>query len=93
MLKIAELAPDALGSEVTVEDLARVIELWTGIPASRIQESELKKLADLENVLASKVIGQKRRFPPLLPPFAAVRSGRISPAAVLPPSFLLVLLV
>lgn len=56
--KIEELAPAALGAEVTVEDLAHVIELWTGIPASRIQESELKKLAALEDVLRSKVIGQ-----------------------------------
>ncbi len=57
--KIEELAPAALGAEVTVEDLAHVIELWTGIPASRIQESELKKLASLEDVLGAKVVGQK----------------------------------
>ena len=72
--KIAELAPDALGSEVTVEDLARVIELWTGIPASRIQESELKKLADLENVLASKVIGQKEAVSAVA---AAIRRSKV----------------
>ena len=37
-------------------DLAKVIELWTGIPASRIQENELKKLADLESVLNLSLI-------------------------------------
>ena len=57
--KTKSLEQDALHSSVTEEDLAHVIELWTGIPASRIQESELKKLADLEGKLNSKVIGQK----------------------------------
>ena len=56
--KTKSLEQDALHSSVTEEDLAHVIELWTGIPASRIQESEPKKLADLENKLNSKVIGQ-----------------------------------
>ena len=41
------------------QDLAKVIELWTGIPASRIQESELKKLAHLEERLSARVIGQE----------------------------------
>ena len=50
-----ELAPAALGAEVEEADLAKVIELWTGIPASRIQENELKKLADLESVLNTKI--------------------------------------
>ena len=39
-------------------DVAKVIELWTGIPASRVQENELKKLADLEEVLKQQIIGQ-----------------------------------
>lgn len=39
-------------------DLARVIELWTGIPASKVQESDLKKLAGLEGELNRKIIGQ-----------------------------------
>ena len=57
--KVTELAPQALGAVVEEQDLARVIELWTGIPASKIQESELKKLADIEGVLNSKIIGQE----------------------------------
>ena len=43
--KVQELAPEALGAQVTEEDIAKVIELWTGIPASRVQENELKKLS------------------------------------------------
>ena len=44
---------------VTMEDLARVIELWTGIPAVKINESEFEKLRDLEANLNQKVIGQE----------------------------------
>ena len=36
---------------VTEKDVAKVIELWTGIPATKIEESELHRLADLENAL------------------------------------------
>jgi len=49
-------------SEITVEmaDVAKVIELWTGIPASKIEENEYRKLAKLEEKLASRVIGQQK---------------------------------
>jgi ATP-dependent Clp protease ATP-binding subunit ClpC len=68
------LAPAALGTQVEEQDVAKVIELWTGIPASRIQESELKKLADLENVLNSKVIGQREAVAAVA---AAIRRSRV----------------
>lgn len=44
--------------QVTEEDLAKVVELWTGIPASKIAESEFAKLGHLEEHLSAKVIGQ-----------------------------------
>lgn len=72
--KVKELAPAALGSEVKEEDIAHVIELWTGIPASRVQENELRKLADLENKLGSKVIGQKEAVAAVA---AAIRRSRV----------------
>ena len=56
--KSKALEKDALGTSVTEEDLAHVIELWTGIPSSKVQENELKKLAKLEDKLKSKIIGQ-----------------------------------
>ncbi len=43
---------------VTEEDLANVIELWTGIPQSRVRENELLKLKDIEDHLKKKIIGQ-----------------------------------
>ena len=43
---------------VTLEDLSKVIEMWTGIPASKIQETECKRIGKLEDNLKSKGIGQ-----------------------------------
>ena len=54
-----ELEPEAVNVQVTEEDLAKVIELWTGIPSSRIRENELAKLHDLEEKLNKKIIGQE----------------------------------
>lgn len=69
-----------MGAEVEEADLAKVIELWTGIPASRIQENELKKLSDLESVLNAKIIGQEEAVSAIS---AAIRRSRvqISPGA------------
>ncbi len=53
-----QLLPNAGAGEVTADDLARVIELWTGIPASKVKESDLQKLANLEDRLKEKIIGQ-----------------------------------
>ncbi len=44
--------------QVTLEDLSKVIELWTGIPASKIQETEFKRMAVLDSHLKEKIIGQ-----------------------------------
>ena len=43
---------------VSMEDLSKVIELWTGIPANKIQETEFKRMAALEGSLKAKIIGQ-----------------------------------
>ena len=53
-------AKQAAASEIQVsmDDLARVIELWTGIPAVKIQETEYVRLAGLEDELKKKIIGQ-----------------------------------
>lgn len=57
---IAEgLYEPASHNTVTDADIAKVIELWTGIPASKVQESDLKKLAGLEEALNRRIIGQE----------------------------------
>jgi ATP-dependent Clp protease ATP-binding subunit ClpA len=53
-----ELRKKAESVEVTEEDIAKVVELWTGIPASKIAETEFLKIARLEGALKKRVIGQ-----------------------------------
>ncbi len=53
-----ELSPSVMGKPVTDADVAKVIELWTGIPAAKVRESDLKKLSELESRLNEKIIGQ-----------------------------------
>ncbi len=56
--RIDELEPMIKEVHVTENDVCKVIELWTGIPASKLLETEFKRIANLETVLKSKVIGQ-----------------------------------
>ncbi|MDE6678662.1 MAG: ATP-dependent Clp protease ATP-binding subunit, partial [Ruminococcus sp.] len=44
--------------QVTEEDITKVVELWTGIPASKIAETEFLKIARLEGALKKRVLGQ-----------------------------------
>lgn len=71
---LKEIDPETLVSKVTEEDIAKVIELWTGIPASRIKENELSKLVDLENELKKKIIGQDEAVKSLA---SAIRRSRV----------------
>lgn len=71
---LKEIDPETLVSKVTEEDIAKVIELWTGIPSSRIKENELSKLADLENELKKKIIGQDEAVKALA---SAIRRSRV----------------
>lgn len=54
----AKLRDKAESVEVTEGDIAKVVELWTGIPASKIAENEFLKIAKLEGALKSRVLGQ-----------------------------------
>jgi ATP-dependent Clp protease ATP-binding subunit ClpB len=48
-----------LKEEVTEEDIAEVVSSWTGIPVSRLQESQREKLVHMEDRLGERVIGQR----------------------------------
>jgi ATP-dependent Clp protease ATP-binding subunit ClpB len=48
-----------LKEEVTAEDIAEIVSRWTGIPVSRMMEAERERLTRLEEVLATRVIGQE----------------------------------
>ncbi len=56
---LKELEPKIANIQVEVSDIAKVIELWTGIPAAKIQENEYQKMITLEERLGAKVIGQE----------------------------------
>ncbi|CAN2255550.1 ATP-dependent protease ATP-binding subunit ClpC [Bacillus vallismortis] len=45
-------------SEVTVDDIAMVVASWTGVPVSKIAQTETDKLLNMESILHSRVIGQ-----------------------------------
>jgi ATP-dependent Clp protease ATP-binding subunit ClpC len=64
----------AADNRVTEEDVAHVIELWTGIPASKVKESDLEKLAGLEEEILKRVVGQDEAVRAVA---AAVRRSRV----------------
>ena len=72
--KANELYTPAAENTVTDDDLARVIELWTGIPASKVKESDLKRLVNLVDELQAKVKGQNEAVELVA---AAVKRSRI----------------
>src|SRR6185437_11199472 len=51
--------PQFLKEEVTADDIAEVVARWTGIPVSRMLESERERLTKLDQELANRVIGQE----------------------------------
>ena len=56
--RLKELEAPCAAVELTAEDLARVIEVWTGIPATEITENEFYKIDRLADRLKEKIIGQ-----------------------------------
>ena len=52
-------ARSLLRDKVTEEEIARIIERWTGIPVARLMEGEREKLLHLEDVLHKRVVGQE----------------------------------
>ena len=60
--------------ELTMDNLARVIELWTKIPASKIREEEFKRLSELDQRLKKKIIGQDEAIDAVA---AAIRRNRV----------------
>ncbi len=57
-VRLAELEPVCDAITMTEADLADVIEIWTGVPASTITESEYTRLAQLEERLKKRIVGQ-----------------------------------
>lgn len=72
--KLPELAEKAKDNQVLEQDLARVVSLWTGIPASKIEAGDIKKLASLEDEIKKHIVGQDDAIEKVA---AAVRRGRV----------------
>ena len=60
--------------QLTMENIARVIEMWTKIPASKIKEQEFKRLAELDQRLRAHVVGQDEAIAAVS---AAIRRNRV----------------
>ena len=60
--------------QVTMENIARVIEMWTKIPASKIREEEFKRLAELDMRLKQHIVGQDEAVDAVS---AAIRRSRV----------------
>ena len=86
--KSESLCELAANNTVSERHLAKVIEMWTGIPASKIEENELSKLAHLEDRLNEQIIGQKKATKLVA---GAVKSSRVKTSALRrPASFIFV---
>ena len=79
----AEVKIKADDNDVTEEDIAKVINLWTGIPTSKIIENDMRKLCDLEAKLKARIIGQDEAVEVLS---AAIRRSRVQISAVRKPA-------
>ena len=60
--------------QLTMDNLARVIELWTKIPASRIREDEFRRLSELDKCLKEHIVGQDEAIEAVA---AAIRRNRV----------------
>ncbi|RNF38665.1 ATP-dependent protease ATP-binding subunit ClpC [Planococcus salinus] len=66
-------------SEVTVEDIAKVVSMWTSIPVSKLAQTESDKLLNLESILHSRVIGQDEAVTSISKAIRRARAGLKDP--------------
>ena len=66
-------------SEVTIDDIAMVVSSWTGIPVSKIAQTETDKLLNMEEILHSRVIGQEEAVKAVAKAVRRARAGLKDP--------------
>ncbi|HOJ09371.1 MAG TPA: ATP-dependent chaperone ClpB [Clostridiales bacterium] len=64
-----------LKEEVTEEEISEIVSKWTGIPVTKLMESEKKRLLDLDNILHKRVIGQDEAVTAVADAVLRARSG------------------
>ena len=72
--KLKEMEPKLQELQVTPEDVAKVVELWTGIPAEKVSESDFARLSRLEEHLKARIIGQDKAIHAVS---AAIRRSKV----------------
>ena len=68
-----------LRDKVTEEEIARIVERWTGIPVARLMEGEREKLLHLEDILHERVVGQQEAVSKVTEAILRSRAGIQSP--------------
>lgn len=68
-----------LKEEINEEDIAEIISKWTGVPVSKLMESEAKKLIDMENIIHERVVGQDEAVTVVSDAIRRARSGLKNP--------------
>ena len=86
--QIAEISQGNVELELNIEDVAKVIETWTRIPAAKISETEAEKLLNLEKNLHKRLIGQDAAVSAVSNAIRRNRAGLKSKKR--PPSFIFV---
>jgi ATP-dependent Clp protease ATP-binding subunit ClpC len=66
-------------SEVTTEDIASIVALWTGIPVNKLAEEETDRLLRMEEILHNRVIGQEEAVKSVSKAVRRARSGLKDP--------------
>ncbi len=73
--ELKQVENDCMNVQVTAADLAKVVELYTGIPSAKVEESQLKKISSLKSQLSEKIIGQDEAIDAVV---AAIKRNRLN---------------
>jgi ATP-dependent Clp protease ATP-binding subunit ClpB len=73
------IAPSLIKEEVDERDVAEVLSRWTGIPANKLQTSEMERLLMMEETLQKRVIGQDNAIKAVVSAIQAHRTGLTDP--------------
>ncbi len=68
-----------MDSEVTVEDIASVVSIWTGVPVSKLTKNESQRLLNMEEILHKRVIGQEEAVNAISTAIRRARAGLKDP--------------
>ncbi len=77
--QVASEAPKLLKTRVTDEEIADIVSRWTGIPVSKMLESEKDKLLHMEDVISKRVIGQTEAVAAVSNAIRRARAGLSDP--------------